>query len=87
MKKMKKKLIASIFVLMAMPFVHAQESEITVKGSVKFPDDKSKIRIFYADKFDKVVIDSFEVNADHTFEKKVTLPFPGIYYVGAYDHD
>ena len=52
MKKMKKKLIALIFVLMAMPLVHAQKSEITVKGSVKFPDDKSKIRIFYADKFD-----------------------------------
>ncbi len=43
---MKKKLIALIFVLMAMPLVHAQKSEITVKGSVKFPDDKSKIRIF-----------------------------------------
>lgn len=78
---MKKKLIALIFVLMAMPLVHAQKSEITVKGSVKFPDDKSKIRIFYADKFDEVVIDSFEVKADHTFEKKVTLPFPGIYYI------
>ncbi len=78
---MKKQLIVSVFVLMTLPFMSAQKSEITVKGSVKFPDDKFKIQVFYTDQFDKVVIDSFEVNADHTFEKKIELPFPGVYYI------
>ena len=78
---MRKQIIGSIFMLMTLPFVYGQKSEITVKGSVKFPDDKFKMQIFYTDKFDKVVIDSFEVKADQTFEKKVQLPFPGIYYI------
>lgn len=57
----------------------AQESEITVKGSVKFPDPKFKMEIYYYDGPEKKIVDTFDLNADNTFNRKVKLPTPGKY--------
>ncbi len=60
-------------------FINAQESSITVKGSVKFPDNNYKVQVFYSDKFEKIIVDSIELKPDNTFEKTIELPFPGVY--------
>lgn len=75
---MKKQLFLLFFVTIAI-LTNAQTSNIIVKGSIKFPDDKNKVLITYSDKFEKIIVDSIEVRSDSTFEKTIALPFPGIY--------
>lgn len=58
---------------------NAQTSEIIVKGTVKFPDNRFKMQVYRQDGPVKVVIDSFEVNPDNTFEKKIKIDQPGVY--------
>lgn len=76
---MKKTLSIAGFLLLFIGIVNAQEYSITIKGSVEFPDNNYPINIFYNKGFDKIIIDSIKLNQDNTFEKKVTLPHPGLY--------
>ena len=43
------KKVSSIVILLFMSvlIINAQKSEITIKGSVKFPDNRHKVKIFY----------------------------------------
>jgi len=52
---------------------------ITIKGNVKFPDNRFKMMIYQRDGFDKVIIDSFEVKADKSFAYTMKVDKPGVY--------
>lgn len=78
---MQKNILVLISVFIYATSLFAQQSEITVKGSVEFPDDRFSINIFYRDNAERIIVDSLILNDDNTFEKKVTLPGPGVYTV------
>lgn len=78
---MQKYSFLSIFFFVFVTSIFAQQSKITVKGSVEFPDDRFNIHIFYRDHAEKIVVDSLMLNDDNTFEKVVTLPAPGKYTI------
>lgn len=75
---MKKRILTSALLALSL-LTNAQTSEIIVKGTVKFPDNRFKMQVYRQDGPLKVVIDSFEVNPDNTFEKKIKIDQPGVY--------
>lgn len=75
---MKKRILTSALLALSL-LSNAQTSEIIVKGTVKFPDNRFKMQVYRQDGPLKVVIDSFEVNPDNTFEKKIKIDQPGVY--------
>ena len=75
---MRKTVISAALLAMSLA-TYAQSSEITIKGTVKFPDERFKMQVYRQDGPVKVVIDSFEVNPDNTFEKKIKIDQPGVY--------
>lgn len=76
---MQKYSFLSLLLFVFVTAIYAQQSEITVKGSVEFPDDRFNIHILYRDNAEKIIIDSLMLNDDNTFEKVITLPAPGKY--------
>lgn len=54
---------------------------ILIKGSIKFPDAKFPVLVYYYDGSEKVVVDSLSVSSQNTFEKNVQLPKVGVYYL------
>lgn len=77
-----KSVVGGILALCTLGFsANAQESEIKIKGSVKFPDPKFKMEVFYFDGPEKKIIDSFDLNADNTFDRTVKIPAPGTYFL------
>lgn len=59
----------------------AQESQITIKGTVEFPESNAKMEVFYFDGPDRKVVDSFDLEGEKNFEKIVKLPTPGVYFL------
>ena len=78
---MQKYILVFVSVLICASSLFAQQSKITVKGSVVFPDNKFNINIFYRDNGEKIIVDTLELNADNTFKKIITLPAPGVYTI------
>ncbi|WP_436413010.1 TlpA family protein disulfide reductase [Petrimonas sp.] len=76
-----KQLIQTLFFLLLATVVYAQESTITVRGTVKFPDEKFPILIYYTDGPERIDIDSIPLKNDNSFEKRITLPHPGVYRI------
>ena len=61
-----------------------RDNSITIRGSVEFPRDGESIKIIYQDGFSQTVVDSIPMNADNTFEKRVTLSKPGRYMLSGH---
>ncbi len=76
-----KQLIHTLFFLLLVTAIHAQKSTITVRGTVEFPDEKFPILIYYTDGPERIDIDSIPLKNDNSFEKRITLPHPGIYRI------
>lgn len=76
---MKKKTLLTMICALGLLGAYAQQSEITVKGSIKFPDNKFPISVYYYNGSEKIIVDSIPLKSDNTFEKKIQLPFPGVY--------
>jgi thiol-disulfide isomerase/thioredoxin len=75
-----KKFILGVFALVVFCFsTQAQESVIKIKGTVKFPDSKFKMEVFFFDGPEKKIIDTFDLNADNSFERDIKIPRPGKY--------
>lgn len=54
---------------------------ILVKGSIKFPDSKFPVLIYYYDGSERMLVDSLPVTSENKFEKRVQLPKAGTYYL------
>lgn len=54
---------------------------IIIKGSVRFPDPKYPVWVYYYDGSEKILVDSLPVSPKNTFEKRVSLPKVGAYYL------
>lgn len=54
---------------------------ILIKGSIKFPDTKYPVLVYYYDGSERVLVDSLSVSQTNTFEKRVLLPKIGAYYL------
>lgn len=76
---MQKYILILISVFISTATIYSQKSEITVKGSIEFPDNQFSINVFYYENAEKIIVDSLILNDDNTFEKKITLPAPGVY--------
>ncbi|HBG58208.1 MAG TPA: AhpC/TSA family antioxidant protein, partial [Porphyromonadaceae bacterium] len=76
-----KQLIHTLFFLLLVSVAYAQESTITIRGTVEFPDEKFPILIYYTDGPERIDIDSIPLKNDNSFEKSITLPHPGIYRI------
>ena len=55
------------------------ENVITIKGKVKFPDDRFKMMIYKRNGFEKEYIDSVELKPDNTYEFKMKVEKAGVY--------
>ncbi len=77
---MKKALLTTLLCLTVAPFLLAQEGKtITIKGKVQFPFNQFKMEIYQRDGFDKVVVDSFTLATDGTYDYKMKVEKPGEY--------
>ncbi|MDQ2178422.1 TlpA disulfide reductase family protein [Marinifilum sp. D714] len=72
-------LIALISVILFGCAQQPSNNEITIKGKVKFPDDRFKMQIIKRNGFEKEVIDSVELKDDNTYEFKMKVDKPGVY--------
>lgn len=72
-------LIALISVILFGCAQQPANNEITIKGKVKFPDDRFKMQIIKRNGFEKEVIDSVELKDDNTYEFKMKVDKPGVY--------
>jgi len=52
---------------------------ISIKGKVKFPDNRFKMKIIKRNGFDKTIIDSVEVKPDGTYAFEMKVDKPGVY--------
>jgi thiol-disulfide isomerase/thioredoxin len=52
---------------------------ISIKGKVKFPDNRFKMNIVKRNGFDKTIIDSVEVKKDGTYAFEMKVDKPGVY--------
>ncbi len=78
---MQKYLFILLFFVVSTISLFAQQSEITVKGTVQFPVEGINIRVSQVLNKSKKLIDSISVNPDKTFEKTIKLPAPGVYEI------
>lgn len=75
-----KRIVLGAFALAAFCFsAQAQESVIKIKGTVKFPDPQFKMEVYYYDGPEKKIVDTFDLNADNSFDRTVKIPTPGKY--------
>lgn len=72
-------LIALVSVILFGCAQQPANNEITIKGKVKFPDDRFKMQIVKRNGFEKEIIDSVELKADNTYEFKMKVDKPGVY--------
>lgn len=56
-----------------------KDNTITISGKVKFPDNRFKMMIYQRDGFNKVIVDTFELNADNKFTYTMKVDKPGVY--------
>lgn len=57
----------------------SEEKTITIKGKVRFPDDRFNMSIVKYSGFDRIVVDSCKPDADGRYEFKMKVDFPGVY--------
>ncbi len=76
---MKTKFIYAVLLTMFMSLGAVAQNTITIKGNVKFLDDRFNMQIIKRQGFDKTIIDSVEVNDDGTYEFKMNVEEPGVY--------
>jgi len=86
---MKKLLLFALIAIMASCQVKTDQKTdskssndiITVSGKVKFPDNRFKMAIIKRDGFDKIIMDSCNVNSDGTYKFTFKVDEPGVYYL------
>lgn len=76
---MKTKFIYAVLLTMFMSLGAVAQNTITIKGNVKFLDDRQNMKIVKRQGFDKVIIDSVDVKDDGTYEFKMKVEEPGVY--------
>ena len=74
-----KNLIWGLLILLMASCAKKADNTITISGKVKFPDNNFKMMIYQRDGFDKVIIDSFQVNKDNTYSYTMNVKNPGVY--------
>ncbi len=75
---MKKLLLA--FTLLTMISCSTQnDGYITIKGKVQFDDPRFNMEIVKNEGFDKIIIDTFNINPDGTFNHRMKVEKPGVY--------
>ena len=76
---MKTNFIYAVILTMFMSLGAVAQNTITIKGNVKFLDDRQNMKIVKRQGFDKVIIDSVDVKDDGTYEFKMKVEEPGVY--------
>lgn len=76
---MKTKFIYAVLMTMLMSLGAVAQNTITIKGNVKFLDDRFNMQIVKRQGFDKTIVDSVDVNDDGTYEFKMNVEEPGVY--------
>ncbi len=56
-----------------------KKNEIVIKGKVKFPDNRFKMMIYKYEGFEKISVDSVELNKDSTYVFKMKVKEAGVY--------
>lgn len=70
-------LFAAVYFITA--FAQTPAKTITIKGAVKFNDEKSMMKIFRIEDSDKIVVGEFSVGKDNTFNYQMKVEQPGTY--------
>ncbi|TAJ13499.1 DUF4369 domain-containing protein [Marinilabiliaceae bacterium JC017] len=72
-------MISVIAILLAACGTPKNDGTIVIKGKVQFPDNQFKMMIYRSEGFDKIIVDSFEVKPDNTYEYTMKVDEPGEY--------
>jgi len=76
---MRSVLLGLVVLILASCGGQQESNTIVIKGKVKFPDDQFKMMIYKRDGFDKIIVDSFKLNADNSYSYAMKVDEPGVY--------
>ncbi len=76
---MKKLILAFTFLGLLFSCTSKNDGHITIKGKVQFDEPRFKMEITKREGFDKIIIDTFDINPDGTYEYTMKVDKPGVY--------